>query len=63
MRLPRMTTRRWMIVTAVVALDCAGLFCGPDRLSAFCVVMTAAAPVFLIIAILAVRLGPDVLGR
>ena len=44
MRLPRMTTRRWMIVTAVVALDCAGLFCGPDRLAAFCVVTDGGGP-------------------
>jgi hypothetical protein len=63
MRLPRMTTRRWMIATAVVAFDCAGLFCGSDQLSAFCVVTTASAPVFLILAILVFRLGPDVLGR
>ena len=34
MRLPRMTTRRWMIAAAVVALICAGLFTGCPRLAA-----------------------------
>ena len=63
MALPRMTTRRWLIVVALVALDCAGLFCGSDRLMMFCVVTTAAAPVFLTLAILMHRLGPDVFGR
>jgi hypothetical protein len=58
-----MTSRRWMIVVAVVALDCAGLFCGSEHLKDFCVVTTAVAPVFLTLAVLARRLGPNVLGR
>ena len=63
MRLPRMSTRRWMIVIAFVALDCAGLPCGSDRLMTFCVVLTAAAPVLVPIALVAHRLGPDAFGR
>jgi tetratricopeptide (TPR) repeat protein len=51
------------LLVAVVALDCAGLFCGSERLMAFCVVLTASAPVFLTIAVLVFRLGPNVLGR
>jgi hypothetical protein len=63
MTLPRMSTRRWMIVTAVMALDCAGLFCGSDRLMVCCVVLTAAAPILISIVIIAYQLGPDVMGR
>jgi hypothetical protein len=58
-----MSTRRWMIVIAVVALDCAGLFCGSDRLMKFCVLLTATAPVLVPIAIVAHGLGPNVFGR
>jgi hypothetical protein len=45
MPLPRMTTRRWMVLAAAVALDCAGLFCGPDWLMILCAILTASAPV------------------
>jgi len=52
-----------MIVVAVVALDCAGMFYGSDLITAFCVAATAAAPVLIPIAIMAHRLGPNALGR
>jgi hypothetical protein len=58
-----MTMRRWMMVVAEMALDCAGMLYGSDRVMAFCVVATAAAPVLIPIAIMAHRLGPNVLGR
>jgi hypothetical protein len=58
-----MTLKRWLILVAFLALDCAGLFCGSDRLMSFCVFVTAAAPVFLVIAVLAHRLELNVLGR
>jgi hypothetical protein len=58
-----MTTRRWMVLVAVAALDCAGLFAGPDWLMVTCVVLTAGAPVVVPILVLAHMLGPDVLGR
>jgi hypothetical protein len=63
MRLPRMTVKRWLVVTAVVAVDCAGMFCGPDELALSCVVTTAWAIVLVPLAIIARRLGPDVFGR
>jgi hypothetical protein len=63
MRLPRINVRRWMIVTAVVATDCAGVFYGSDDLMVFCVVATAAATVLVPIAIIAHRLGPTVFWR
>ena len=63
MRFHRMTIRRWMFLVAVVALDCAGMLYGSDRLSVVCIVVTAAAPVLIPIAILVQRLGPNVMGR
>jgi hypothetical protein len=63
MPLPRMTMRRWIMVVAVVAVDCAGMLYGSDFVMAFCVVTTAAAPVLIPTAIMAHRLGPNVLGR
>lgn len=47
MPLPPMTARRWIIATAIVAVDCAGMFCGSDQLMFFCVVITAAATVLI----------------
>jgi hypothetical protein len=63
MPMPKMTLGRWLILVAILALDCAGLFCGSERLMHFCVVLTASAPVFVTLAVLALRLGPNVLGR
>ena len=63
MRPPGMTVRRSMIVTAVVAINCAGMFCGSDDLMVFCVVATAGATVLVPIAIIAHRLGPAVFWR
>ena len=63
MRLPRMTTRRWMIVAAVVALICAGLFTGSPRLVAITVVSLVFAPIILTIDVLAKRLGLSTLFK
>jgi hypothetical protein len=52
-----------MIVSAVVAVDLAGMLYGSDRLMVFCVVVTAATLVLTPIAIIVYRLGPDVAGR
>jgi hypothetical protein len=63
MKLPKMTTRRWMIASAVVAVDLAGILYGSDRVMVFCVIVTVAAPVLIPLAIIVYRLGPSVAGR
>ena len=48
MRVSRMTTRRWMIAVAVVALICAGLITGSPRLTADSLVLCLVlAPIVL----------------
>ena len=63
MRLPRMTTRRWMIVAASVALICAGLFTGSPRVAAVTLVCLVLAPIVLTVYLLARRLGLNTLFR
>ena len=63
MRVPRMTTRRWMIAAAVVALICAGLFAGSPRLVAVTLVFLVLAPFVLTFYVLARRLGLNTLFR
>ena len=56
-RLPRMTTRRWMIVVAVCGGSDRGPSGGSERRKDFCVVTNAVAPVFLTLAVLCVVLA------
>ena len=63
MRLARMTTRRWMTTTAVVALTMAGLLTGPPRLVALIVACLLLAPLVLIVFVLARGLGWATLFR
>jgi hypothetical protein len=63
MRLPRMTTRRWMVVAALVALTCGGLFGGSPRVATATLVFLIFAPVVLTFSVLARRLGLNTLFR
>jgi len=63
MRLPRMTIRRWMMATALVALICAGLFGGSVRVAVATVIFLAFAPFVLTFYLLATRLGLNTLFR
>ena len=50
-------------MTSVVAVECAGMFCGSDELMVFCVVVTVTAVVLVPIGVIARRLGPEVFWR
>ena len=63
MRLPRMTTRRWMILAAGVAMICAGLFKGSRDLASASLVFLVLAPFVLTFCVLARRLGWNTLFR
>ena len=63
MRLPRMTSRRWMLAAAVVALICAGLFTGSPGLAGVTLVCLVVAPIVLTIYVLARSLGLNTLFR
>ncbi len=63
MRLPRMTTRRWMIAVAVGALICAGLLRGSPPVTAASLVCLVIAPFVLTFYVLAKRLGLNTLFR
>ena len=63
MRVPRMTTRRWMILAAGVAMICAGMFKGSRDLASASLVFVLLAPFVLTFYFLARRLGWNTLFR
>ena len=61
-RLPRMTTRRWMIVIAASALDFEVIVHGPDSLAAIALLLTVITPV-LGTFVLLFRMGNEGPGK
>ena len=52
-----------MALAGILALDFAGILYGSKQAASMCITVTVIAPVFIAIAVLVLRLGPDVLAR
>jgi len=62
MRLPRMTTRRWMIVIVATALDLAVIIHGPPAWAFSAFALAVVAPVFGAVVVL-IRWGNEGPGK
>lgn len=59
----RFRLRTLMTAVAVVALDLAGLICGPIEMRALCLIVTLFAPFVAFFAYMASRIGINTLFR